>query len=240
MQVYIQPKTAADGVRVVGGEALIRWIKPDNQMVFPGDFIPIFEKSGDIITLDYFVYKEVFKYQRNRLDNNLSVVPISMNVSKLHLKNDNLQRYLERLFMDYKMPVELIELELTENVYIENMDQAMRLLSWCKNKNIKIAMDDFGSGYSSLNMLDQVSVDIMKIDKTFLKNEVLQRNECIILEHVVSMADKMDIITVCEGVESKEQLDFLAEIGCNVMQGYYVGKPMPMKDFDNYLENHFV
>lgn len=240
MQVYIQPKTAADGVRVVGGEALVRWIKPDGQMVFPGDFIPIFEKSGDIITLDYFVYKEVFKYQRNRLDNHLPVVPISVNVSKLHLKNDNLQRYLERLFMDYKMPVDLIELELTENVYIENMDQAMRLLNWCKNKNIKIAMDDFGSGYSSLNMLDQVSVDIMKIDKTFLKNEVLQKNECIILEHVVSMADKMDIVTVCEGVESKEQLDFLAEIGCNVIQGYYVGKPMPMKAFDEYLEKHFV
>ncbi len=240
MQVYIQPKTAADGVRVVGGEALIRWIKPDNKMVFPGDFIPIFEKSGDIITLDYFVYKEVFKYQRNRLDNHLPVVPISMNVSKLHLKNDNLQRYLERLIMDYRMPVELIELELTENVYIENMDEAMRLLSWCKRKNIKIAMDDFGSGYSSLNMLDQVSVDIMKIDKTFLKNEVLQRNECIILEHVVSMADKMDIVTVCEGVESKEQLDFLAEIGCNVIQGYYVGKPMPMQEFDSYLQEHFV
>ncbi len=240
MQVYIQPKTAADGVRVVGGEALIRWIKPDNQMVFPGDFIPIFEKSGDIITLDYFVYKEVFKYQRNRLDNHLPVVPISVNVSKLHLKNDNLKKYLERLFSDYKMPVELIELELTENVYIENMDEAMGLLNWCKEKKIKIAMDDFGSGYSSLNMLDQVSVDIMKIDKTFLKNEVLQKNECIILEHVVSMADKMEIVTVCEGVESKEQLDFLADIGCNVIQGYYVGKPMPMKDFDTYLENHFV
>lgn len=240
MQVYIQPKTAADGVRVVGGEALIRWIKPDNQMVFPGDFIPIFEKSGDIITLDYFVYKEVFKYQRNRLDNHLPVVPISVNVSKLHLKNDNLKKYLERLFNDYKLPVELIELELTENVYIENMDQAMRLLNWCKEKNIKIAMDDFGSGYSSLNMLDQVSVDIMKIDKTFLKNEVLQKNECIILEHVVSMADKMDIVTVCEGVETKEQLEFLADIGCNVIQGYYVGKPMTMQDFDKYLKNHFV
>jgi EAL domain-containing protein (putative c-di-GMP-specific phosphodiesterase class I) len=240
MQVYIQPKTAADGVRVVGGEALIRWIKPDNQIVFPGDFIPIFEKSGDIITLDYFVYKEIFKYQRNRLDNHLPVVPISVNVSKLHLKNDNLKKYLERLFNDYKLPVDLIELELTENVYIENMDQAMRLLNWCKEKKIKIAMDDFGSGYSSLNMLDQVSVDIMKIDKTFLKNEVLQKNECIILEHVVSMADKMDIITVCEGVESKEQLEFLADIGCNVIQGYYVGRPMPMKDFDVYLEKHLV
>ncbi len=239
MQVYIQPKTAADGMRVVGGEALIRWIKPDGQMVFPGDFIPIYEKSGDIITLDYFVYKEVFKYQKNRMEKHLPVVPISMNVSKMHLQSDNLKKYLERLFSDYRIPVDVIELELTENVYIENMEDAMRLVNWCKEKNIKIAMDDFGSGYSSLNMLDQVSVDIMKIDKTFLKNEVLQKNECIILEHVVSMADKMNIVTVCEGVETKDQLEFLAEIGCNVIQGYYVGKPMPMSDFDWYLESHF-
>ncbi len=239
MQVYIQPKTATDGERVVGGEALIRWIKPDGQMVFPGDFIPIFEKSGDIITLDYFVYKEVFKYQKNRMERHLPIVPISVNVSKLHLKNDKLKKYLERLFGDYKIPVDMIELELTEEVYIENMEQAMRLLDWCKEKKIKIAMDDFGSGYSSLNMLDQVSIDIMKIDKTFLKNEVLQRNERIILEHVVNMADKMNITTVCEGVETKEQLEFLAEIGCDVIQGYYVGRPMTMSDFDWYLESHF-
>ncbi len=238
IQVYIQPKTLPDGVRVVGGEALVRWIKPDNIMVFPGDFIPIFEKSGDIVTLDYFVYREIFKYQRERLDKQLPVVPISVNVSKLHLKNDNLQVYLESLFEEYDLPVELIELELTENVYIENIGDALLLLNWCKEKNIKIAMDDFGSGYSSLNMLDQVPIDIMKIDRIFLKNTKLQKNERIILEHVVSMADKLDITTVCEGVESKEQLEFLADIGCDVMQGYYIGKPMPMEAFDRFLETH--
>ncbi len=238
IQVYIQPKTLSDGVRVVGGEALVRWIKPDNTMVFPGDFIPIFEKSGDIVTLDYFVYREIFKYQRARLDKQLSVVPISVNVSKIHLKNDNLQAYLETLFEEYDIPVDLIELELTENVYIENIDDALLLLNWCKEKNIKIAMDDFGSGYSSLNMLDQVPIDIMKIDRIFLKNTQLQKNERIILEHVVSMADKLDITTVCEGVESKEQLEFLADIGCDVIQGYYIGKPMPMEAFDRFLETH--
>lgn len=238
IQVFIQPKTLPDGMRVVGGEALVRWIKPDNTMVFPGDFIPIFEKSGDIIALDYFVYREIFKYQRARLDKQLPVVPISVNVSKLHLKNDNLQVYLESLFEEYELPVELIELELTENVYIENIGDALLLLNWCKEKNIKIAMDDFGSGYSSLNMLDQVPIDIMKIDRTFLKNTQLQKSERIILEHVVSMADKLDITTVCEGVESKEQLEFLADIGCDVMQGYYIGRPMPMEAFDRFLEMH--
>lgn len=240
IQVYIQPKTTADGMHVVGGEALVRWIKPDNRMVFPGDFIPIFEKSGDIITLDYFVYKEVFKYQRNRMDKQLPVVPISINVSKLHLKNDNLQKYLDSLFEEYDIPVDLIELELTENVYIENIGEVWQLLKWCKERDIKIAMDDFGSGYSSLNMLDQVPIDIMKIDRIFLKNTDLQKNERIILEHVVSMADKLHITTVCEGVESKEQLEFLADIGCDVIQGYYVGKPMPMEAFDRFLEMHCI
>ena len=238
IQVYIQPKTMSDGVQVVGGEALVRWIKPDGSMVFPGDFIPIFEKSGDIIHLDYFVYREVFKYQRERMEKHLPVVPISVNVSKLHLKNDNLQSYLESLFEEYDIPVELIELELTENVYIENISDALRLLNWCKEKNIKVAMDDFGSGYSSLNMLDQVPIDIMKVDRIFLKNPELQKSERIILEHVISMADKLDITTVCEGVESKEQLEFLADIGCDVIQGYYIGKPMPMDAFDKYLETH--
>lgn len=238
IQVYIQPKTMSDGIRVVGGEALVRWIKPDNKMVFPGDFIPIFEKSGDIIALDYFVYREVFRYQRERMDKQLPVVPISVNVSKLHLKSDNLNKYLESLFEEFDLPVELIELELTENVYIENIGEALLLLNWCKEKNIKIAMDDFGSGYSSLNMLDQVPIDIMKIDRIFLKNLQLQESERIILEHVVSMADKLNITTVCEGVESKEQLEFLADIGCDVIQGYYIGKPMPMDAFDRYLETH--
>lgn len=238
IQVYIQPKTMADGIHVVGGEALVRWIKPDGKMVFPGEFIPIFEKSGDIINLDYFVYREVFKYQRDRLDKQLPVVPISVNVSKLHLKNDKLRWYLESLFEEYDLPVDLIELELTENVYIQNIGEALLLSNWCKEKNIKVAMDDFGSGYSSLNMLDQVPIDIMKVDRIFLKNTQLQKSERIILEHVISMADKLEITTVCEGVESKEQMEFLAEIGCDVIQGYYIGKPMPMDAFDRYLETH--
>ena len=115
------------------------------------------------------------------MEKHLPVVPISVNVSKLHLKNDNLQSYLESLFEEYDIPVELIELELTENVYIENSSDALRLLNWCKEKNIKVAMDDFGSGYSSLNMLDQVPIDIMKVDRIFLKNPELQKVLFIII-----------------------------------------------------------
>ncbi len=240
MQVYIQPKTLAKTNEVVGGEALIRWIKPGNEVIFPGDFIPIFEKSGDIITLDYFVYREVCKYLRGRMDAGLPVVPISVNVSTLHLKDDDIMEYLEKLLEEYKIPVNYLELELTESVYIDDVGQALRLLSWCKEKGMRMAMDDFGAGYSSLNILDVVPIDIMKIDRIFMKNQTLTENDKIILECVVNMADKLDITTICEGVENAEQLCFLRSIGCDIIQGYYIGKPMPMASFDRFLEENTI
>lgn len=240
MQVYIQPKTRAKTNEVVGGEALIRWIKPGNEVIFPGDFIPIFEKSGDIITLDYFVYREVCKYLRGRMDAGLPVVPISVNVSTLHLKDDDIMEYLDQLLEEYKIPVKYLELELTESVYIDDVGQALRLLSWCKEKGMRMAMDDFGAGYSSLNILDVVPIDIMKIDRIFMKNQTLTDNDKIILECVVNMADKLDITTICEGVENAEQLCFLRNIGCDIIQGYYIGKPMPMDSFDKFLEENAI
>ncbi len=238
LQVYIQPKTCAKSNAVVGGEALIRWIKPNNQIIYPNDFIPVFEKSGDIIELDYFVYKEVCKYLRRRIDEGLPVVPISVNVSTLHLRDDAIKEYLETLLEEYKIPAKYFELELTENVYIDDVSKALELLAWCKERGICLAMDDFGSGYSSLNILDEVPIDVMKIDKSFLKNQSLTNNDKIILECVINMADKLDITTVCEGVENAEQLAFLCEAGCDVIQGYYIGKPMPMAAFDHFLEEN--
>lgn len=240
MQVYIQPKTLAKTNEVVGGEALIRWIKPGNEVVFPGDFIPIFEKSGDIITLDYFVYRKVCEYIRDRMDAGLPVVPISVNVSTLHLKDDDIMVYLERLLEEYKIPVKYLELELTESVYIDDVGQALKLLSWCKEKGMRMAMDDFGAGYSSLNILDVVPIDIMKIDRIFMKNQTLTDNDKIILECVVNMADKLDITTICEGVENAEQLCFLKNIGCDIIQGYFIGRPMPMSAFDKFLDENAI
>ena len=240
LQVYIQPKSLTKNNEVVGGEALIRWIKPGNEVIFPGDFIPVFEKSGDIITLDYFVYRKVCEYIRGRMDAGLPVVPISVNVSTLHLKDDDIMVYLEQLLEEYKIPMDYLELELTESVYIDDVGQALRLLSWCKEKGIRMAMDDFGAGYSSLNILDVVPIDIMKIDRIFMKNQNLTENDKIILECVVNMADKLDITTICEGVENAEQLCFLRKIGCDIIQGYFIGKPMPMAAFDKFLEENTI
>jgi diguanylate cyclase (GGDEF)-like protein len=235
LQVFIQPKMYNDGETVAGGEALIRWIKPNNEMIFPGEFIPPFEKSGAILDVDFFVYREVFAYLRRRLDEGLPVVPISMNVSRVHINSDRMVEYVGRLFDKYQIDPELVEFELTESIYIENLEKAVVLISKLREMGIKVSMDDFGSGYSSLNMLSHMPIDIMKIDRIFLKEDNIPKNDRIILGSIIVMGRELDICMVCEGVETKQQFEFLKDIGCDIMQGYYFGKPMPLEAFDQFL-----
>lgn len=236
IMVYIQPKMMADGVTVAGGEALVRWLKAGKEMIYPDDFIPVFEKSGAIVEVDYYVYREVFSYLRKRMDAGLKVVPISMNVSRVHLDNGKMVEYIKELMVEYRMEPQLVEFELTESIYVENLDKAITLISWLRSQGIKVSMDDFGSGYSSLNMLSKMPVDIMKIDRIFLKNASVLESDRIILESVVDMAKRLQVCVVCEGVETAEQFEFLQSIGCDVMQGYYFGKPMKVKEFDEFLQ----
>lgn len=240
LTVYIQPKVLSDGVTASGGEALVRWTQPGSGMAYPNDFIPVFEKSGAIVELDYFVYREVFSYLRDRLDAGLPVVPVSMNVSRVHLENGRIVEYIDELQREFHVNPGLLEFELTESIYIENLDKAIRFCSSLKDRGIKVSMDDFGSGYSSLNMLNRMPVDVMKIDRIFLKNEVLEESDRIILDCVVQMAKKLNVCVVCEGVETEAQYRFLKEIGCDSMQGYYFGKPMPVEEFDRFLLNRYV
>ena len=179
--VYYQPKVECGTTRVVGAEALIRWIKPDGKFIYPDQFIPVFEQNGCIVDVDYFVYRQVFSYLRDRIDKGLVVVPISMNVSRVHLEDDKLIQYIMQLFDEYKISPELVEFELTENVYIENMSQVQDMLSKLRGLGTKVSMDDFGSGYSSLNVLNKLPIDVLKLDKVFMKNEVLEENDCIII-----------------------------------------------------------
>lgn len=240
LMVYIQPKVLSDGVTASGGEALIRWLQPGMGMAYPSDFIPVFEKSGAIVELDYFVYREVFSYLRDRLDAGLPVVPVSMNVSRVHLENERIVDYIDELQREFQVDPRFLEFELTESIYIENLDKAIRLCSSLKDRGIKVSMDDFGSGYSSLNMLNRMPVDVMKIDRIFLKNGILEESDRIILDCVVQMARKLKVCVVCEGVETEAQYRFLKEIGCDSMQGYYFGKPMPVEEFDRFLTNRRV
>lgn len=237
LTVYYQPKIECGTEKIIGAEALVRWIKPDGSFVFPDQFIPLFESNGLIVEVDYYVYKKVFEHLRHRLDESLPVVPISMNVSRIHLASDDIIDYIKGLFRQYHIPPELVEFELTENIYIENIDSVLPLINEFRNMGIKISMDDFGSGYSSLNALNSLPIDVLKLDRVFM-TDTLNDNQKIILTSIIEMAKKLNIAVLCEGVENDSQSKFLSKIGCDMIQGYYYSRPLCEKDFIEYIANH--
>ena len=240
IQVYYQPKVSSTTNHVIGAEALVRWIKPDGRFVYPDQFIPLFESNGLIVDIDYYVYRTVFKYIRYRLDNHLKVVPISMNISRIHFKNDNLGIYIRQLLDEFEIPSKYIEFELTESIYIDSMERVLPFVSLMHELGIKISMDDFGSGYSSLNLLNNLPIDILKLDRVFLSNDDLTKNQKIILSCVISMAKQLEIQVLCEGVENKLQSEFLSTAGCDMFQGYYFSKPISQTAFEDFLDDNIV
>lgn len=237
LTVYYQPKIECGTEKVIGAEALVRWIKPDGSFVYPDQFIPLFESNGLIVEVDYYVYRKVFEHLRRRLDASQPVVPISMNVSRTHLASNDIIYYIKGLFEKYQIPPELIEFELTENIYIENIDSVLPLINEFRNMGIKISMDDFGSGYSSLNALNNLPIDVLKLDKVFM-TDTLNTNQKIILTSIIEMAKKLNIAVLCEGVENDSQSRFLSKIGCDMIQGYYYSRPLCEKDFIEYMASH--
>jgi EAL domain-containing protein (putative c-di-GMP-specific phosphodiesterase class I)/GGDEF domain-containing protein len=235
LKAFYQPKIDCLTGKVIGAEALIRWIKEDGSYIYPDQFIPFFESNGLIVDVDYYVYKEVFEYIRHRIDNELPVIPISMNVSKVHFQNDDIILYIEELLEEYCIPTEYLEFELTESLYINNIEKVLSFVKYMHSLGIKISMDDFGSGYSSLNLLSTLPIDILKLDKVFLSSNNLSNNQKIIISSIISMAKLLNIKVICEGVEYKEQSKFLAESGCDMFQGYYFSRPINEADFDIYL-----
>ncbi len=235
--VYLQPKVNSETQQIIGAEALVRWQKPDGSMVFPDDFIPVLEKNGKIVDVDYYVYEEVFQYLRRRLDAGLAVVPISMNVSRVHLQNDDFIDKVNELLDKYQIPCEYLEFELTENIYVEKMQEALPFVENVRKKKIKVSIDDFGSGYSSLNVISSIPLDVLKLDKAFMKRggELSKKDKSVIV-HLVRLAKDIELDVLCEGVETEVQAEFVKSIGCDAWQGYCFAKPMPMEEFDKYLD----
>lgn len=238
LKVYYQPKVETGTGRVIGAEALIRWQKEDGSFIFPDEFIPVFEQKGNIVDVDFFVYREVFATIRERLEKNLPVVPVSMNVSRIHLQHNDILPYIKSLFAEYQIPAQYVEFELTESMYIESMEQTMPLIDEFHKLGIKVSMDDFGSGYSSLNLLTSIPIDVIKLDKVFMQHEEFLEKEKIILTCIIDMAKKLHITALCEGVETLEQCKYLTKIGCDIFQGYYYSRPLPMEAFYEYVEKH--
>ncbi len=238
IKVYYQPKIESGTGKIVGAEALVRWQKIDGKFIYPDEFIPGFEENGMIVEIDYFVYESVFRKIKERLDNGQPIIPISMNISSVHLREDELFIYIKYLFEKYQIPTKYVEFELTESIYIENLEKALKLVHQLQAMGIRISMDDFGSGYSSLNLLNNIPIDILKVDKIFLYGHKLTVNQKIIISSIIEMASKLNIRVVCEGVETSEQANFLTVIGCDMIQGYYYSKPLPEDEFCTYIDEH--
>ncbi len=228
---YIQPKYSPDGSRVLGGEALVRWQKKDGSVVSPGEFIPLFEKNGFIKKLDEYIFRCVCKEMKLRLDAGLPVVPISVNVSRANLFRENFAAEYTRIKEENGIPDHLLELELTESLMLENTEDIFSILGDLRKKGFCCSIDDFGSGYSSLNALKDLPADVLKLDRKFLEeSEDVGKNETII-RFVIEMAKKLSMVTVAEGVETQEQLTFLRETGCDMIQGFIFSKPLPSEKF---------
>lgn len=235
-KVYFQPKIDTDTLELIGAEALVRWQKPDGSFVYPDEFIPLIERSGQVVDVDYYVYREVFSFLSRRLKEGKKVVPVSLNVSRVHLQKMHILEYVKELLEEFQIPYSLVEFELTESIYLDNTEQALELIKGLHNMGMKVSMDDFGSGYSSLNLLSKLPIDIIKLDRVFLKEGEMQENDRIIISCVVDMAKKLKITSLCEGVETLEQSNYLKEVGCQMQQGFYFSRPIPQEVFENLME----
>lgn len=231
-ECYLQPKYGLKSRCIEGAEALIRWNSKEFGFVFPNEFIPISEKNGFVVELDFFILEEVCKAIRRWLDEGKTPVVISVNQSRLHLNYDDYIWRLREIVDKYDIPYKYIELELTESVFMENADKLLVIARKLHDIGFKLSLDDFGSGYSSLNMLKDIPVDVVKIDREFFNGTVNSERGRAVISTVVDLAKNLDMQVISEGVETIEQVEFLTEINCAMVQGYYFAKPMPLQDFE--------
>lgn len=234
--VYYQPKYQLISETISGAEALVRWRYPEKGLVSPGIFIPIFERDGFIIQLDFFVYEEVLKDMVKWQNEGRRPIIVSMNVSRAHIGTADFLQKLTELVDSYGVPRNRLELELTETVLGGKRQDILSFIVSCKQAGFQISIDDFGSGYSSLNLLKELPVDVLKIDREFLNETEESENSSIIVKQVVEMAAKINIETLCEGVETRGQADFLKQIGCDMAQGFLYSIPVPREEFEGLLE----
>lgn len=234
-EVYYQPVVDLKTGEVVSAEALVRWNHPEKGMVSPGFFIPFFEHNGFIIKLDAYIREEVCRNIMELGRRGLNCVPVSVNVSRLEFYDPNLCRSIIDLTERYRLEPGMMRLEITESAYTDNPQQLLAAMKELQNYGFQVLMDDFGSGYSFLNMLKDVPVDILKMDMKFLENQGISGRGPEILASLVRMAKKLGMHTIAEGIETKEQGDFLRSVGCEYGQGYYYARPMPADAFTNLL-----
>lgn len=236
-EVYYQPQISTKSEKMEGAEALVRW-KKDEKMISPSEFIPIFEKNYFIIKLDEYVYERVCKNIQEMKKQIKEIPKISVNISKESLlEKDFLEKYM-KITEQYGISPNDIEIEITERTTVDNNIDMKEILEEIKEKGFSIAIDDFGSGYSSLNMLEMLPIDMIKIDKSFI-DRIGEKNETInLLEIILLISKKLNLKTVAEGVEKSEQVQYLKKENCDFIQGYFYAKPLEFDAFKNYVEEN--
>lgn len=240
-KIYLQPKVRLCDGKMGGAEALIRWQHPGRGVIYPSDFIPLFEKNGSICRLDLFVFEQVCKFIKHRLESGEAVFPISVNLSRQHFKITNFLSQFEAIKNQYHIPDGLIELELTESVIFDSTEFSFvkNVIHQMHKIGFQCSLDDFGFGYSSLSLLSVIDVDTIKLDRSFFKDKTAKRSEWVV-ETIVNLSKKLNIQTVAEGIEFDSQLDFLRGIKCDMVQGYIYSKPLPVDEFEQWVKENTV
>ncbi|MBR3771859.1 MAG: GGDEF domain-containing protein [Clostridium sp.] len=237
-QVYLQPKIDLVSGKISGAEALVRWRRSDGSMLPPNDFIPLFEKNGFVVKLDFYIYEQVCKLLRRWKQSDRKVVPISVNVSRVHLYHDDFLEKVMELVNCYDVEPWMIEFELTESIFLNNTVTAITVMKELRKLGFCVSIDDFGAGYSSLNLLKDMRTDVLKLDKEFFREGEMQNEERIIVSSIISMAKQLNMKVLSEGVETQMQSDFLKTVECDMAQGYLYARPLPVNEFEQLLDSY--
>ena len=237
---YYQAKVDIRNERIVGAEALVRFMDPtaEGAIRAPGFFVPYYERTGRIRDIDFFVMESVCKMLRRRIDAGRRVVPVSCNFSRVHFTCDGFPERFEQVMDKYRIPRELIEVEITETLVVEEVQQqkVKEVVGILREKGVRLSIDDFGSGYSSLGVFEQIPASVIKLDRSFLLNNENRVRQVQIMKNIVNLARDLNAQVVCEGVETKDDTELMMEIGAYVAQGYRYCRPVPEDVFEGMLE----
>jgi len=234
-KVYFQYMVNLESDKVCGAEALVRWISPEMGFLPPDRFISLFERNGFIVDIDFYVLEVICNKLKSFLDRGITDFIFSVNQSRETINDPNYIEKIRDLIGKYNIPPEFIELEVTENIFIDNYENILKVLDEIRELGFKISMDDFGSGYSSLNLLKEMPINTLKIDRLFLNEKATSSRGKLIIKSIIELAKNLQINVVCEGVETKQHVDFLKKVNCEIVQGYFYGKPIPMEEFDKSM-----
>ena len=236
--VYFQPKYDIRPEQPVlsGAESLVRWIHPDLGVISPGIFIPLFESNGLIRKLDQYVWKETARQVSEWKKKYGRTVPVSVNVSRIDMLDPDLVETLCTLVQSNGLQFSDLHLEITESAYTEDAQQIISTVNTLRDKGFVIEMDDFGSGYSSLNMISNLPIDVLKLDMMFIRSVFRENGDLRILKVIIDIASILSVPMIAEGVETEEQLSELRKMGCDMVQGYYFSPPRPAGEFEKHIE----